>query len=154
MGNFEGDGYLARWRRWLLADRGKRTISPSSDMTIMEYVERLLESEDVAAIREALHIEPDRPDGLMKLARLGLEVGGAEKERVQSEALFFARRAAALAKDDPKMWLSYAQLAAGLGEKKIVTAALKKASSLAAKTKDSDVIEEVGRQADEIRDEL
>jgi hypothetical protein len=43
------DDPQGRWLRWFLADRGNRTISPLSDETMSEYMQKRVDSESVNA---------------------------------------------------------------------------------------------------------
>ncbi|MCC7373289.1 MAG: protein kinase [Verrucomicrobiales bacterium] len=47
-----------RWARWFIDDRGGRTISPWSEETVSEFVDRSLEAGDLGAILEAEALEP------------------------------------------------------------------------------------------------
>lgn len=63
----EPDGAEA-WLRWFLADRGKRTISPWSTVTVREEVDRLLSSHRREDIEAALDLAPDHPTCYRRLA--------------------------------------------------------------------------------------
>ncbi len=146
-----GEGAYARWGRWFLSDRGKRTISPSAVMTTSEYVERLIEADQVESLREALHIEPDRLTVLARLADLIVEGAAPDDERARSEALFYGKRAAELAGDAPMLWLAHAAHAASLGESEAMRSAIKKAISIAGKAKDEELLREVRSRAERLR---
>ncbi len=149
-----GDGFYGRWAKWFLAGREERTISPSSRITVAQRLEKLISSGTVEGLREALHIEPDMPQALARLADSVVGDVTLENERALGEALFFGRRAAEVSGDDPDAWLAHAGRAIRLKVPNEARRALKQAEKIAEKTGDEDVLEDVRSRADDIREQL
>jgi WD40 repeat protein len=95
--------YYTRWARWFLADRSTRTISPSSSITVPEYVQRLMEENTLESLREAVRLAPDNAVVLARLARHVLSQNSNQNPRQEAEADALSRRALALAPNDPEI---------------------------------------------------
>lgn len=149
----EDDSSYAVWGRWFLSDRGERTISPSASMSVSEYIDRLVEADLEESLREALHMIPDRPAVLSRLADAILEGAVPDDERARREALFYGRRAAEVAGDDPTLWLAHAGRAGRLGNEEEMKAAIKAAVAIAVKSKDEELLKEVRARAERLREE-
>src|SRR5262249_7549321 len=48
--------YFTRWAKWFFADRDTRTISPSSPVSVPEYVRRRIEENSLESLREAVRL--------------------------------------------------------------------------------------------------
>ena len=147
-----GEDAYAVWGRWFMSDRGERTISPSATMTVAEYIDRLIESDLIENQREALHMVPDRPSVLARMADLILDGSAPDDERARSEVLFYGRRAAEVAGDDPMLWLAHAGRAARLEESGEVKTAAKNAVAVAVKLKDEELLLEVRARAEKLKE--
>jgi hypothetical protein len=85
--------YYTRWGKWFFADRGTRTISPSSTMTVPQYVQRLVEENSQRGLQQALFLSPTNSLAFARLARLMLEDGTNTNPGQLSEADFLSRHA-------------------------------------------------------------
>jgi len=91
---------FTRWFAWFLADRSTRTISPSSTITVPEYVARRMEEKTLAAASEAVRLAPTNAPALAHLAEMLLTSPGSNAPVVVAEAEFLLRRAETLAPGD------------------------------------------------------
>ncbi len=148
----EDDSSYAVWGRWFLSDRGERTISPSASMTVSEYIERLIEADLEESLREALHMMPDRPAVLSRLADVVEEGAAPDDERARREALFYGHRAAEVAGEDSLRWLAHAGRAGRQGDEEEMDSAIKTALSVAVKQKDEELLKEVRARAERLRE--
>ncbi|MEW6307421.1 MAG: hypothetical protein AB1705_28555, partial [Verrucomicrobiota bacterium] len=64
------DDPFVRWGNWFLSDRATRTIAPFSATTVAQYVSRRAEEGTLAALNEALDLQPNSGLALGRLAVL------------------------------------------------------------------------------------
>lgn len=62
--------YNELWRRWFIADRATRSLSPSATITLEEYAAHLAESQESGMLNDALRITPRPIPLLLKAAAL------------------------------------------------------------------------------------
>ncbi len=65
------------WLRWFLAPRGTRTAGPWSTVTVPQTVARLLKSSAPEDIADAVAMNPNNPDGCLRMAETALPVDSA-----------------------------------------------------------------------------
>ncbi|MDA1275590.1 MAG: M60 family metallopeptidase [Verrucomicrobia bacterium] len=92
-----------RWAKWFLADRAARTISPFSDITVPDYIQRRIEGNTLDGLHEAVRLSPTNGLAFARLAQKVLEQDPAQNPRHVGEAFFYCRRARELAPDDPEV---------------------------------------------------
>lgn len=148
------DGAYADWGGWFMQDRYERRVSPAGGFTVGQYVEQLLALDTVQSLRESLHIVPDKPEVLARLAQLIRREMKPDDVRGGKEVRFYSRRAAEIAKTDPMLWLDLAESLTLLGDRKPAQEALAMAGDVAANEKDRDMKEKVKRRSAEIRERL
>jgi len=88
-----------RWVQWFLADRSARSISPSSPITLPEYVQRCTQQGRPGSLREAVSLCPTNGLALARLAR----AWSLPQLDQLAEADFLSRRAMELAPDSPEV---------------------------------------------------
>jgi WD40 repeat protein len=96
--------FWTQWARWFFADATTRTLSPSSAITVPDYVHRLIEDDTLARLREAVMLEPT--NGLA-LAGLGLHVFLQTPDafpRHAEEAAWYSRQAVKFAPHHEATW--------------------------------------------------
>jgi hypothetical protein len=105
-----------RWAKWFFANPATRTISPSSAITVPEYVQRRIHDNTPDNLREALSLSPD--NGLA-LARLGLDVFAqptAAFPRHAGEAAWYSLRAMKFAPHEVATWRLRSRVHASAGQ--------------------------------------
>jgi hypothetical protein len=98
-----GANTCGHWAKWLLADRTVRTISPLSNVTVPEYVQRRIEENSLASLVEAVRIDPTNGMALAKLAQKTAEQETKDNPRRSGEADFLSRWAVERSPDDPEV---------------------------------------------------
>ena len=94
--------FYSQWEKWFFANRNTRPISPSSPISIPQYVRRLIVENTVESLREAIHLSPTNATALARLARCSLE-GDSQDPPTIDQARFYIRRAAELCPNDPEV---------------------------------------------------
>jgi WD40 repeat protein/class 3 adenylate cyclase len=76
-----------RWLRWFLADPRHRTISPLSDETTSDYVQRRIDDRKATldSLRETVELEPGNPQALARLASYLVQNKNANAEQAGRE---------------------------------------------------------------------
>jgi len=92
-----------RVAKWFFAERTSRTISPFSLITHAEYVQRRIEENSLASLREAVRLSPTNALASARLAVRLLEQDPKENPRQVGEADFYSRRAVELAPVDAQV---------------------------------------------------
>ena len=97
----EKDMYT-QWTHWFFADRSTRAISPSSAMTVPEYIQRRIEQGTRENLQEAICLSPTNS---LAMARLALRILRAPElnSRQEGEVDFYSKRAVELSPDDPEV---------------------------------------------------
>ena len=95
--------YYARWGKWFFSDRATRTISPYSDVTFPEYVQRRIQENTLDSLREAARLSPTNAVALARLARQIQAENEPKNPRRDAEADFLSRHAAELASNEPEV---------------------------------------------------
>jgi hypothetical protein len=98
--------YYARWARWFFEDSASRTVSPSSDVTVPEYVRRRIEENTLESLREATLLCATNALAFARLAEslTTSQRSGSHKRRAFPEdAEWFSRYATNLAPADPEV---------------------------------------------------
>ena len=92
------------WGRWLLADRATRTLSPFSQITISELVNRQIQKNTLASLREAIQRSPSNSVAYARLALLLEKRDPKEDPAHLEKAEFHARFALKLDPDNGVAW--------------------------------------------------
>jgi hypothetical protein len=94
-----------RWTRWFFADGATRTISPSSETTVPEYVQRRIEDNTRESLREATLLSPTNVIAFTGYAEnlSAIQISGPRRARaVPEDAEWFSRYATNLAPNNPE----------------------------------------------------
>jgi len=103
--------YYDRWARWFFADGATRTISPSSEVTAREYVQRRIAENTLESLEAAACLSPTNA---LAFARRALKLASSEPQRASDfrppidglqNAGWFSRYATNLAPNDPEIRL-------------------------------------------------
>jgi hypothetical protein len=100
---------LQRFLKWRVSDRGSRTISPFSQITIPEWLENRIKEGTIEALRAALQVDPGNTRVTAHLGRRladharEQDVDPDEARRARGEADFLTRRAVKLAPDNEEV---------------------------------------------------
>ena len=97
--------YYGRWARWFFADSATRTISPSSDVTVPEYVKRRIEENTRESLQEATLLSSTNALAFARLAQQLVATNQTVKAEVLEDAEWFSRYATNLAPTDPEIRL-------------------------------------------------
>jgi tetratricopeptide (TPR) repeat protein len=62
-----GTNFYTRWAKWFFADRATRTLSPSSSITVPEYVRRRIDEGTPGSLREAVSLAPTNTEARSRL---------------------------------------------------------------------------------------
>jgi eukaryotic-like serine/threonine-protein kinase len=100
-----GSDYYGRWARWFFADSATRTISPSSDITVPEYVKRRIEENTRESLQEATLLSSTSALAFARLAQQLVATNQAVKTAALKDAEWFSRYATDLAPTDPEIRL-------------------------------------------------
>jgi WD40 repeat protein/tRNA A-37 threonylcarbamoyl transferase component Bud32/tetratricopeptide (TPR) repeat protein len=114
----------AYWARWLLTDSPTRAISPSSPVSLTEYVQGRIQDDTFESLKEAAALSPTNALAQAKLTLAELTNKG-EEPRQMARADWQTRRASQLAPGDPEVLWATAQSCERLGR---LTEALEKMS--------------------------
>jgi eukaryotic-like serine/threonine-protein kinase len=95
--------YYGRWARWFFADSATRTIAPSSDVTVPEYVQRRIEENTRESLREATGLSSTNALAFARLAQQLITTNQYIRAFVPEEAEWFSRYATNLAPLDPEV---------------------------------------------------
>lgn len=95
--------YYQRWADWFLADRTTRSISPSSRMSVPEFVRRRIEDNTLESLQESIRLSPANGWPFALLAQKVLEQDTKENPRRTGEADFYSRHAVELLPNDPEV---------------------------------------------------
>jgi hypothetical protein len=102
---------FTRWLEWFFADRGTRTISPFSAVTMSQYVQSLTAETNTVSWREALVLAPTNAPVLARVAEMLLTAPGFNTPLTIAQAQFLMHRAETLAPKDPAVLESRKRLA-------------------------------------------
>jgi eukaryotic-like serine/threonine-protein kinase len=103
LANSPGPDVYSRWARWFFAERSTRTISPFATLTVQEYIQRRIEENTLASLREAVWLSPTNGLAFAKLAAAVLAQPETGNPRRAGEADFFSRHAMKLSPEDPEV---------------------------------------------------
>jgi WD40 repeat protein len=92
-----------RWARWMCSDRGTRTISPLSKVTVPEYVELRIDENTLESLREAVLLSPTNGLAFARLARAAAAQDPGENPRRLAEADFYSRHAVKLSPNETEV---------------------------------------------------
>jgi WD40 repeat protein len=110
--------YYGRWVRWFFADSASRTLAPSSDLTVPEYLKRRIEENTLDSLGEATRLSAMNALAFARLAETLIaanrapfaryrekilpsdENGGRERRVLAGDAEWFSRYATNLAPND------------------------------------------------------
>lgn len=101
-----GSSHYERWARWFFADGASRTISPSSETSVPEYVQRWLEDNTRESLQEATLLSATNALAFARLAEnlSVVQKSGPHRARAFPEdADWFSRYATNLAPGDPEI---------------------------------------------------
>jgi len=85
--------YYGRWARWFFADSATRTISPSSDVTVPEYVRRRIEENTRESLQEAILLSPTNALAFARLAQQLIATNQTVRAEALKDAEWFSRYA-------------------------------------------------------------
>ena len=97
--------YYGRWARWFFADSATRTISPSSDVTVPEYVKRRIEENTRESLQEATLLSSTNALAFARLAQQLIATNQTVGAEALEDAEWFSRYATNLAPTDPEIRL-------------------------------------------------
>jgi eukaryotic-like serine/threonine-protein kinase len=97
--------YFGRWARWFFADSATRTISPSSDVTVPEYVKRRIEENTRESLQEATLLSSTNALAFARLAQQLIATNQTVGGEALEDAEWFSRYATNLAPTDPQIRL-------------------------------------------------
>lgn len=100
------DTPLARWCRWLVADRTQRSISPDADLLLPEHVARLLNHNRSEEIAEAWRLAPFHA---RVMARMSSLLADRDDPTSRHRAAWLLERAFQADADGPDAWFARAQ---------------------------------------------
>jgi WD40 repeat protein len=92
--------YYGRWARWFFADSATRTISPSSDVTVPEYVKRRIEENTRESLHEATLLSSTNALAFARLAQQLIATNQTVRAEALKDAEWFSRYATNLAPHD------------------------------------------------------
>jgi hypothetical protein len=95
--------YYGRWVKWFFADSATRTISPSSNVTVPEYVKRRVQENTRESLQEATLLSPTNAPAFAHLAQQLIATDQTVKAEAWKDAEWFSRYAANLAPTDPEI---------------------------------------------------
>jgi len=95
--------YYGRWARWFFADSATRTISPSSDVTVPEYVKRRIDENTRESLQEATLLSSTNALAFARLAQQLVAPNQTVKPDAWKDAEWFSRYATDLAPTDPEI---------------------------------------------------
>jgi hypothetical protein len=97
--------YYGRWARWFFADSATRTISPSSNITLPEYVKRRIEENTRESLQEATLLSFTNALAFARFAQQLVARNQTVKAEAWKDAEWFSRYAMSLAPTDPEIRL-------------------------------------------------
>jgi len=106
--------YYGRWARWFFADSATRTVSPSSELMVPEYVQRRIEENTLESLQEAIRLSATNS---LAFARLALQLIGTSRTarpNGSEDAEWFSRYATNLAPQNPEVARSRATVVEAL----------------------------------------
>ncbi len=77
--------FYTRWAKWFLASHEQRTLSPSSEVRLIDHAQHVAEEGSEESLRKAAHLDPGNPSILSRLA-LSLYSGSAEEDSTSAPA--------------------------------------------------------------------
>jgi dipeptidyl aminopeptidase/acylaminoacyl peptidase len=95
--------YYGRWARWFFADSATRTISPSSNVTVPEYVRRRIEENTRESLQEATLLSSTNAMAFARLAQQLVAPSHVVRTEAWNDADWFSRYATNLAPADPEI---------------------------------------------------
>jgi len=113
--NTTSDSY-GRWARWFFADSATRTISPSSNVTVPEYVNRRIEENTRESLQEATLLSSTNALAFARLAQQLVATNQAMGAEALKDAEWFSRYATNLAPTDPEIRLIRESIAQRVAE--------------------------------------
>jgi len=98
-------GYYGRWARWFFAESATRTISPSSDVTVPEYVKRRIEENTRESLQEATLLSSNNALAFARFAQQLIATNQTVRAEALEDADWFSRYAMNLAPTHPEIRL-------------------------------------------------
>jgi WD40 repeat protein len=92
-----------RWLQWFLADPRTRTISPLSDETVPEYIQRRVKENTTDSLREAIELDPNNALALARFASHLVEEKNAHQDGLEIYANLYSDLAIKLAPRDAEV---------------------------------------------------
>lgn len=101
-----GGDFYSRWTRWFFAPSDTRSLSPSSRITVPEYVQRRIEEDTLGSLREAVRLAPTNAVALARLglANLRAQIEVLEREGKEAEALALTEGGLSTYADSVRLW--------------------------------------------------
>jgi WD40 repeat protein len=92
--------YYGRWASWFFADSATRAISPSSDVTVPEYMKRRIEENTRESLQEATLLSSTNGLAFARLAQQLIATNQTVRGEALKDAEWFSRYATNLAPND------------------------------------------------------
>jgi dipeptidyl aminopeptidase/acylaminoacyl peptidase len=96
--------FFTRLARWVESDVSTRSISPSSSVTVPEYVKRRIEENTIWSLRQAVKLSPTNALAFARLAGLVANQDSKENPGHLEEAEFYARYALKQDENNTEAW--------------------------------------------------
>jgi hypothetical protein len=95
--------HYARWARWFFEDSATRTISPSSEITVADWVQLRIEDDTRESLEEATRLSFPNALAYGRLAQKCIALKQNKPKGVWESADWLSRYATNLAPDDPEV---------------------------------------------------
>lgn len=105
----EGTDFYMRWAKWFFAPSATRALSPSSPITVPEYVQRRIEEDTLESLREAVSLAPTNAVALARLGRATVAQNEGVDPRKNGESDALIRWAMELAPDEPHVLCAHVE---------------------------------------------
>jgi WD40 repeat protein/tetratricopeptide (TPR) repeat protein len=101
----------AEWAKWFFARSAARTISPSSPITVLDYVEQRLRDHSLSSLRLAVRLSPTNGLAMARLAAEMVRWPAIRRDtNALAEALWYGGRSTNLSPASAEVWLAQARL--------------------------------------------
>jgi len=101
-----GSDFYSRWARWLFTSTATRALSPSSPITVPEYVERRIQEDTVESLRAAVRLAPGNAVASARLSAAALlaQVESLLRSEKRAEALALVDEGLLKHSDRAELW--------------------------------------------------
>jgi WD40 repeat protein len=125
-----GGDEATRWAKWFLAEKMTRAISPSSAMTVAQFVAQRIEQSTMDSLQQAARLSPTNGLAQARLAYISLTNEAAPNPRLVASADRRSRRGLELSPHEPEAWWARAQFCEHLGRSTEALHAMDQATNL------------------------